>query len=90
MSEWLDHHLLDLIHLVIGMTIVEVIALCVYFHYTKRGVAPSQFLLNIVSGLCLMGAVRSVLMSAPAMVTAAWLLASGLVHVCDMLRRWNK
>jgi hypothetical protein len=90
MIDLLEQHLLTLVHVAIAITLVEVLALLMYFRYKQRGVAPSQFLLNLASGLCLMFALRSVLTAAPALITALWLLASGVAHVSDLRSRWNK
>ena len=77
---WLD--------LVIGLTVLEGLALSAYFRVTGRGVAPAQFGINLVSGLCLMFALRCALAVAGWRWIALWLLAAGLAHGLDLWRRW--
>ena len=49
---------------VIAITVLEALALLVYRALTGKGVAASQFLVNLLSGLGLMGALRLVLAGA--------------------------
>ena len=82
--------LIDLIDAVIVFTVIEALALLIHHRITGRGVAGSQFLVNLVSGLCLMLALRSALGSAGDLVVAAWLGAAGLAHGADLRRRWRR
>jgi hypothetical protein len=79
-----------LIDLVIAFTVVEGAALALYRRVSGKGVAPRDFALNLVSGLCLMLALRSLAQEAGAAWTAAWLLAAGLAHGSDLLLRWRR
>ena len=79
-----------LIDLVIAFTVVEGAALALYRRVSGKGVAPRDFALNLVSGLCLMLALRSLAQDAGAAWTAAWLLAAGLAHGSDLLLRWRR
>jgi hypothetical protein len=40
------------VDLIIGFTLLEGLALALYFRSTGRGVAPAQFGVNLASGLC--------------------------------------
>ena len=82
--------LIDLVDAVIAFTVLEALVLLVHHRRTGRGVAGSQFLINLVSGLCLMVALRSVLGGAGDLVVAAWLGAAGLAHAVDLRRRWRR
>ena len=82
--------LIDLIDAVIVFTVIEALALLIHHRVTGRGVPGSQFLVNLVSGLCLMLALRSALGSEGDWVVAAWLGAAGLAHAADLRRRWRR
>jgi hypothetical protein len=78
------------VDLIIGFTLLEGLALALYFHSTGRGVAPAQFGVNLASGLCLMVALRCAMNAAAPLWIAAWLLAAGLAHGIDLWRRWQR
>ncbi|MBC7716352.1 MAG: hypothetical protein H7143_05405 [Pseudorhodobacter sp.] len=78
-----------LIDLIIAITVLEGVALTAYHRVTGKGVAPKEFTANLVSGLCLMFALRNALLCHSAGVTAIFLSASGLVHASDLWRRWK-
>jgi hypothetical protein len=88
MQSLLDSGLL--VDLVIALTVMEGLALALYHRVTGRGVAPRDYGLNLVSGLCLMLALRSVLAGAAWHWTAAALAAAGLAHGADIARRWRR
>lgn len=77
-----------LIDLIIGFTVLEILALWLYHRATGRGVPLPAMLPNLMAGLFLMLAVRA------ATAQAAWpwvvlpLMGSGLAHVLDLRRRW--
>ena len=87
-SDWQSPQ--GLITIVIGFTLIEGVALCAYRLRTGKGVAAKDFVANWVSGLCLMFALRSALADAWWTWVAVWLLASGLVHCCDLWWRWQR
>lgn len=74
---------------VIVLTLFEWAALYLYFRLTGKGVAPRQYTLNLVSGLCLMLALRAALASAPGVGMALCLACAGLAHAADLWRRWQ-
>jgi hypothetical protein len=78
-----------LIEIVIAFTLVEAVALVAYHRRTGKGVAPVEFGANLVSGLCLMLALRCALAGGWWLWTALFLSASGLVHGADLWRRWR-
>ena len=74
----------------IAITLLEGLALAAYHRATGRGVAPRNFAINMVSGLCLMLALRTALTGSSWMVVALFLSASGAVHAVDIWRRWQR
>jgi len=79
-----------LIDLVIVFTLVEALALVLYHRATGKGVSPREFLANMVSGLCLMLALRCGAGEAGVPWVALWLLAAGLAHGTDLWMRWRR
>lgn len=77
----------DLILLVIA---IEGGVLLAYWRLTGRGVAPSEFMLNLLSGFCLALALRSALMGAWWGWTTASLALAGLAHAIDLTVRWRR
>lgn len=75
---------------VIVLTVIEVILLAVLHRWTGRGVAPSEILLNVLSGLSLMLALRSALSDSPLVMVLGALLLAGIFHSLDLLRRWRR
>jgi hypothetical protein len=78
-----------LIELIIAITVFEGLALTAYQRITGKGVAPKDFAANLLSGLCLMFALRNALLGQSPGVTALFLSASGLIHASDLWRRWK-
>ena len=88
MPEWVSPA--ALVDGVIALTLAEGLALWACWRATGRGVAPGQYALNLVSGLCLMAALRCALAAAPGWTVLAWLAAAGLAHGADIARRWTR
>jgi hypothetical protein len=81
--------LLGLVDLVLWLTLAELLGLWVFHRLTGRGLRPSDYAWNMLSGLCLMLALRSTLHAAPWVWTAISLLAAGLIHALDLWSRWR-
>lgn len=79
-------HLVDA---VIGLTLVEAAVLLAYRRATGKGVAAREFLVNLLSGLCLMVALRAALAGAAPAIVLACVAAAGLAHAADLWRRWQ-
>ena len=75
---------------VIALTLVEGVVLALYHRRTGRGVAAGEFAPNLVAGLCLMLALRSVVAGAGWPWMAACLLGAGVAHGTDLRRRWRR
>lgn len=64
--------------------------LLIWWHgRTGRGVAPGEFLANLLSGVALMLAVRSALTGAWWGWTGAFLAVAFAAHLTDLGRRWH-
>jgi len=80
----------QVIDLVIALTLFESAALVLYHRVTAKGVAPREFLSNMISGICLMLALRCLARDIGATWTTLFLLAAGLAHGTDLLMRWRR
>jgi hypothetical protein len=86
-TAWFAHgRVLD--WLVAGM-LAEAAVLLLFHRLTGRGVAAREFLANLLSGLCLLLAMRLALSGAWWVWVSASLLAALLLHVGDLRRRWR-
>ncbi len=75
---------------VIVLTVMEVILLAVIHRRSGRGVPPAEILLNVLSGLSLMLALRIALSDSPLVMVLGALLLAGIFHGLDLLRRWRR
>ena len=80
----------QLIDMVIAVTLIECGILIFYHRFTKRGLAPQDYLLNLGAGLCLMLALRSVLAEAGWAWMVLCLMAAGIAHGADLWMRWKR
>lgn len=80
----------QIIDAVIVFTLVECAALVLYHRRTGRGVAVRDFFANMVSGLCLMFALRCLATDAGVATVALFLMAAGVAHGVDILMRWKR
>ncbi len=78
-----------LIDIVITVTLVEWGVLSWWHRRTGRGIPMSELRATLLAGLYLMMALRASMMSAPWYLVALLLLAAGLSHASDLLRRWH-
>ena len=79
-----------LVDAIIAITLLETVALLIFYFTQKRGLAPRDYLLNVVSGLCLMLALRCALSSAAWFFISAWLMAAGMAHTADIVLRLRR
>ena len=84
---WQIRWLLDA---VIVFTVLEGLGLWIHHRITGQGLAPNDYALNMLSGLCLMLAVRAAVSGLAWPWVAVCLSASGLAHGWDMQRRWRR
>jgi hypothetical protein len=78
-----------IVDLVLALTALEGLLVVAYHRRTGRGVAPADFLSNLLSGICLMLAVRGALVGAWWGWIALCLLAALVAHLADLRRRWQ-
>ncbi|HEX4511260.1 MAG TPA: hypothetical protein VH328_14315 [Burkholderiaceae bacterium] len=77
-----------LVNAVIAFTLLEGVFFLLMRRLAGRGLALADVVANLGAGLCLLGALRSVLGQAGWMPCALWLAAAGLSHALDVRRRW--
>jgi len=80
---------LMLVDVVVAVALVELAALVAWRVATGRGLAAVDLVANLCAGLCLLGALRSVLAVSAWPVCALWLAAAGAAHATDLVRRWR-
>jgi hypothetical protein len=86
-SLWSSAFLVDT---AIAITLMEWLALALYHRVTGRGLPPDAYALNLLSGLCLMFALRSALHDEAWFWGAGCLAASGLAHLTYLRQRWQR
>ena len=79
----------QLVDVVMGIALLEAVALLAFFWATGRGVAPLQFLPNLFSGLALMVGLRCVITGQPTLYLAACLVVSGTLHAVGLWHSWR-
>lgn len=77
-----------------GTNVVDFIIVCTLIEWlvyrrTGRGIAPATLRMTLLPGLYLMMALRCALTALPFYVVLLFLIASGLTHAADLMRRWN-
>jgi hypothetical protein len=77
-----------IVDLILALVALEALGLLAYHRRTGRGPAPADALSNLLSGACLMLALRGALVGAWWGWVALPLLASLLAHLADLRRRW--
>lgn len=86
-SLWSSAFLVDA---AIAITLLEGLALALYHRITGRGLPLDAYALNLLSGLCLMLALRSALQDQAWFWGAGCLAASGLAHLTYLRQRWQR
>jgi hypothetical protein len=79
-----------IIDAVIALTLVECAALAAWRYRTGTGPTLDDVGLNLLSGLCLMLALRALARDAGSAWVAVCLLAAGAAHFTDLARRWRR
>lgn len=78
-----------IVDLILGLTVLEAVALVAYHRRTGRGVSPADLLGNLLAGACLLLALRGALVGAWWGWIALCLSASLLAHLADLRSRWR-
>ncbi|MGJ7506172.1 hypothetical protein [Variovorax sp. GT1P44] len=79
-----------LVDAVIVVTLLECFVLLAWRLLTGRGIAPIEFMPNLASGLCLMLALRCVVLDGGTHWVALFLLGAGVAHGIDLGLRWRR
>lgn len=77
------------IELIVGLMVVEGLLLAWWHERTGQGPGLADFAATLVSGLCLMMALRAGLVGDGALWIGFWLVVALIAHVTDLLRRWR-
>jgi hypothetical protein len=87
MSEFLSSgRVVDLVLLVVGL---EVLGITLYWHLTRRGIAPANLLPNLLAGAALVLALRLALSDFSWPWYTACLAIAGIANVTDLRQRWR-
>lgn len=88
---WLNHLISSgfAIELIVALMVLEGLALAWWHGRTGQGPAPIDFAATLVSGLCLMMALRAGLVGDGPTWIGGWLVAALIAHLTDLLRRWR-
>jgi hypothetical protein len=78
-----------IVDLILAFTAIEAALLVAWHRRSGRGPAPADLLSNLMSGVCLMLALRGALVGAWWGWIAAGLLAALVAHLFDLQRRWR-
>jgi len=76
------------VDIAIGFITLETLLLWAWYNFTGRGLALADCVLTIVSGACLMLALRYALTPGGWPGMALFLIAAGIAHGADLRRRW--
>lgn len=75
--------------IIVALVALEAIALFILWQRSGRGIAPADLVFNLLSGACLLLALRSALTQSGWHTTAIFLAAALLAHLADLYRRWR-
>jgi len=77
------------VDIAIGFITLEALVLWVWHKFSGRGLALADCVLTIVSGACLMLAMRCTLTADGWPGMALFLIAAGIAHGADLRTRWR-
>jgi hypothetical protein len=79
-----------IVDIVLAITAIEAVILVIHHRRTGCGPAPKELLGYLLSGVCLMLALRAALVDAWWGWVALWLVAAFAAHLSDLRRRWPR
>jgi hypothetical protein len=79
-----------IVDLIVGLMVLEGIALSAYWLARGRGIAPLDLIVNLLAGVALLVALRAALTGAGWRTIAGVLVFAGVMHVIDLARRWGR
>ncbi len=77
------------VDLILGLVLIEVIALAIVRTRTKRGMNPFDLMASLLAGIALLLALRGALTGIGWPKIAICLGAALLAHLWDLSRRWS-
>ncbi|HTO61995.1 MAG TPA: hypothetical protein VMM15_12145 [Bradyrhizobium sp.] len=77
------------VDLVLAVVAAEVVAITLYWHTTRRGIAPAQLLPNLLAGALLLLALRLALSDYAWPWYLACLALAGVANLADLRQRWR-
>jgi hypothetical protein len=87
MNEFLaGPRVVDLILVVVGL---ELLGVSLYWHMTRRGIAPARLLPNLLAGAALLLALRLALSDFAWPWYTACLAIAGIANAADLRQRWR-
>jgi hypothetical protein len=79
-----------IVDLILGLMVLEALALLAWHAAKGRGIAPLDLLVNLLAGAALLLALRAALTGAHWRTIAGILAIAGVLHVLDLARRWTR
>ena len=79
-----------IVDVILGLVVVQFIALALYRRATGRGPAPADIAFSLLAGAGLLLALRAALTGADWTSIAAFLAAALVAHLADLARRWPR
>jgi hypothetical protein len=77
------------VDLILAIVAAECVALTLYWHMTRRGIAPAKLMPNLLAGALLLLALRLALSGYAWPWYTACLAAAGIANVADLRQRWR-
>ena len=78
-----------IVDLILVLVVLEAAVIALYHWATGRGIAARDLVLTLLSGACLLLALRLALAGAELVWVALVLAGAFLAHLGDLYRRWN-
>ena len=88
MAAWIANG--QLVEAILVLTVVEWLGFAMLHRITGRGLDPLRLGPNLLSGFCLLVALRAALVGASPIWVAAALAGALLAHVTDLALRWSR
>ncbi len=79
-----------IVDLIVGLMVLEWLALAAWHLRTRRGIAPVDALVSLLAGAFLLLALRAALTAEPWTTVALWLAGALAAHLADVARRWRR
>ena len=79
-----------IVDLIVGLMVLEWVALAAWHRRTGRGIAPLDALASLLAGVFLLLALRAALTTEPWTTVALWLAGALAAHLADVARRWRR